>query len=88
MVACGGESLSIDYAESRLWIVTPELLEAAPASVLPDGFDEIHFALSINESSKEPKSRWLDRFPDRAPYVEQETDIFLHRYFTRRPATD
>jgi hypothetical protein len=74
--------------ESRLWVVTPEQLEAAPASVLPDGFDEIHFALSINESSKEPISRWLDRFPDRAPYVEQDTDIFLHRYFARRPATD
>lgn len=75
-------------AQTRLWIVTPEMLEAAPANILAGDLDEIHFALSIRDSSKEPISRWLDRLPDYAPYSEQETDIVLHRYFTRRPRTD
>lgn len=72
--------------QTRLWFVTPEMLENAPPELLPGAQDELHFVVSDIAPSGERITRWLDALPARFPYVEQETNILRHRRFTRRPA--
>jgi len=75
--------------DTRLWIVTPQMLEGDLALTALNGdnaYDEIHAVLSVDASSREAISRWLDRLPDRSPFVEHDTNIYLHRYFVRRPS--